>query len=156
VQEAPGYGVYWGDTHGHVGFSEGVGTVEHFFEHARDHARLDFVSLTEHDVFLDDGEWDALVAATKRYFEDGRFVTFLGYEWSAGVRSGGHHNVLYRTADNRARTPLQETDSLEALYAGLRASNEVSDVVTIPHAHAPGDWTRSDDGLERLVEITSM
>ena len=56
VEDNPEYRIYWGDTHGHSGYSEGIGTVDYFMRFARDDARLDFVTHSEHDVWLDSGE----------------------------------------------------------------------------------------------------
>lgn len=156
VKASPEHGIYWGDTHAHIRYGEGLGSIPHFFTHARYDSRLDYVSLTEHDVFLDDFEWSTMVDATQEYNAPGEFITYLGYEWTAGLPSGGHHNVLFRQLDNQDRVPIQEAPTLEALFEGLRREKRAQDVVTIPHAHAPGNWKLSDATLERVVEITSM
>ena len=44
--------IFWGDTHGHSGFAEGIGTPERFMTWAKDDARLDFVTHSEHDIWL--------------------------------------------------------------------------------------------------------
>lgn len=93
--------VYWGDTHGHSGFAEGIGTPERFMTWARDDARLDFVTHSEHDIWTDDHEWQVLKDNVERFSEDGRFVAYLGYEWTTRNFFGGHHNVLFRTAASR-------------------------------------------------------
>jgi hypothetical protein len=147
--------VYWGETHGHVGFGEGQGSPTHFFEFGRDDARLDFISVTEHDALTDDWEWRELGRLVRQFSADGRFVTFLGYEWSAQRPQGGHHNVIFRKP-GRDRVPLQEYPLLPLLYQGLRAQNDLDDVLIIPHAHNAGDWTRNDPNLERLVEVSSL
>ena len=46
--------VYWGETHAHSGYSEGMGSIDRFYTWGRDDARLDFAGLSEHDVWLDD------------------------------------------------------------------------------------------------------
>ena len=149
------HGIFWGDTHAHIGYSEGTGSMDHFFTWARDDARLDFVSLTEHDIFLDDWEWQTMVDGTAKYFDEGTFITFLGYEWTANVLQGGHHNVIYRT-NEQERVAIQDTPNLEDLYTGLKDGHRPEDVVTIPHAHTPGNWEVSEPDYERLVEISSM
>ena len=60
VMESPKQRVYWGETHGHSGYSEGIGTVDAYMRFARDDARLDFVTHSEHDSWLDDGEWELM------------------------------------------------------------------------------------------------
>ena len=69
---------------------------------------------------------------------------------------GGHHNVLFRTPDQRSRIPAQFYPTLSKLYQGLRTTAEPKDVVVIPHAHQAGDYRTSDPELEPLVEIMSQ
>ncbi|MCY4059665.1 MAG: hypothetical protein OXG44_16880, partial [Gammaproteobacteria bacterium] len=52
VEENPARRIYWGDTHGHSGFAEGIGTPERFMVWARDDARLDYVTHSEHDIWM--------------------------------------------------------------------------------------------------------
>ena len=95
VEEQPERYIYWGDTHGHSGFAEGIGTAERFMEWAKEDAKLDYVSHSEHDIWMDDHEWEVLKNVVKDYSEDGKFVAFLGYEWTIQNFQGGHHNVLF-------------------------------------------------------------
>ncbi|MEQ8860947.1 MAG: DUF3604 domain-containing protein [Pseudomonadales bacterium] len=148
--------VYWGDTHGHSGFAEGIGTPERFMTWARDDARLDFVTHSEHDIWMDDHEWQVLKDIVEGYSENGRFVAYLGYEWTTRNLFGGHHNVLFRTAAGRQRVATQFYPTLSKLYQGLRRHHDSADVVVIPHAHQAGDYRQSDPELEPLVEIMSQ
>ena len=66
VQEDPKYRIYWGDTHAHTNMAEAQGTLENFYRFARDDARLDFIALSEHDVWMDDNEWERLKAGVNR------------------------------------------------------------------------------------------
>ena len=149
-------GIYWGDTHGHSGFAEGIGTPERFMRWARDDARLDFVTHSEHDIWLDDAEWEVLRDNVRKFSEDGRFAAYLGYEWTVNTTGGGHHNVLFRNPENRNRIPAQFYPTLSRLYQGLRNNAQLEDVVVIPHAHQSGDYRLSDPELEPLVEIMSQ
>jgi hypothetical protein len=36
------YHIYWGDMHGHTAHSDGKGSLDDYFTHARDVAKLDF------------------------------------------------------------------------------------------------------------------
>ena len=135
---------------------------------ARDDARLDFVTHSEHDIWMDDFEWNVLRENVRRFSqsprlprspahaEDRGFVAFLGYEWTIQNTQGGHHNVLFRTPDGRKRIPAQEYATLSALYQGLRDHHNPSDVVVIPHAHQAGDYRQSDPQLQPLVEVMSQ
>ena len=155
AEPAPQRRIYWGDTHGHSGFAEGIGTAERFMRWARDDARLDYVSHSEHDIWTDDAEWNVLADNAERFSSDD-FVAFLGYEWTVGNFQGGHHNVLFRTAADRRRAPAPFYATLSALYQGLRAGHRTEDVVVIPHAHQAGDYRLSDPALEPLVEVMSQ
>ena len=148
--------VYWGDTHGHSGFAEGIGTPERFMTWAKEDARLDFVTHSEHDIWMDDFEWEVLKQNVADFSEEGRFAAFLGYEWSARNLYGGHHNVLFRTPEGRRRIPSQFFPTLSDLYYGLRSHHDPADVVVIPHAHQAGNYRLSDSRLEPLIEIMSQ
>ncbi len=156
VTENPKNRVYWGETHGHSGFAEGIGSAAAYMKFARDEARLDFVTHSEHDVWMDDNEWEILRRIVQQYNEDGRFIAYLGYEWTIASTQGGHHNVLFRTAEGRQRVSVQHYPSLSRLYQGLREQNDSNDVLIIPHAHQKGDYRISDPEMENLVEIMSM
>ena len=156
VESDPEYGIYWGDTHGHSGYSEGIGTVDAFMRFARDDARLDFVTHSEHDIWLDAGEWELIREATRRYDQPGRFIPYLGWEWTRHTRFGGHHNVLFRNVEDQVPVSGLSFPVLSSLYAELHERYDANDIVVIPHAHNPGDFRQSDPQLEPLVEIMSM
>jgi Protein of unknown function (DUF3604) len=156
VQDNPDTRIYWGETHGHSGFAEGQGSPEGYFRFARDESKLDFLTLSEHDLWLDDGEWQRMIDVVKKYRREGEFITYLGYEWTSGHQWGGHHNVLYRTPEGRERTNVQHHTLLQALYRGLRENNDPADVLVIPHAHQAGYWKMNDEAMETLVEIHSQ
>ena len=155
VVRDPSSRIYWGETHGHTGFAEGQGSPDGYFRFGRDVARLDFLSLSEHDIWMDDFEWMTLQAMVEKYRIPGKFTPILGFEWTSRLRYGGHHNVFFRDTPGRLRVPNQTAPLLDELYAGLRTGNDPDDVLVVPHAHQPGDWTNSDPDLTRLVEIQS-
>ncbi len=157
VEEAPERRIYWGDTHGHSGYAEGIGTVDYFMRFARDDARLDYVTHSEHDTALDEAEWRLMRDTVSQYDAPGRFIPYLGYEWTVRAwTGGGHHNVLFRTTEGRERVSALEYPTLSSLYQGLREKHDPADVVVIPHAHNPGDARNSDPVLEPLIEVMSM
>ena len=156
VEEDPDRRIWWGDTHGHSGYAEGIGTIDFFMTFARDDARLDFVTHSEHDVWLDDAEWELSRRAVQAFDEPGRFIPYLGWEWTRHARFGGHHNVLFRDAEGRERVSSLEYPTLSELYRGLHARYDPADVLVIPHAHNPGDYRQSDPSLEPLIEMMSM
>ncbi|MEM7219196.1 MAG: DUF3604 domain-containing protein [Pseudomonadota bacterium] len=166
VEANPQTRVYWGDTHGHSGYAEGVGTPDRFMRWARDDARLDFVTHSEHDIWLDAFEWRTLAAKVTDYDRPGSFVAYLGYEWTVNNTQGGHHNVLFRSPYEGAASAqpgaprrivnAQFFPTLSQLHAGLRAHHPPRDVLVIPHAHQAGDYRLGDPALEPLIEIMSQ
>ena len=156
VVEDPEWRVFWGDTHAHSGQAEGIGTMEFFMRFARDDARLDFVTHSEHDVWLDAGEWEQMRETSAAFDEPGRFVPYLGWEWTRNRRQGGHHNVLFRDVGDQQLVSGLRFPTLSQLYQELRARFEPEEVLVIPHAHQPGDYRQSDPELEPLIEMMSM
>lgn len=155
VEADPSMRIYWGETHGHTGWAEGLGLVDDYFTFGREDARLNFITLSEHDLWLDLGEWAEMRRAVDRHQRDGEFLTYMGYEWTVDPPFGGHHNVLFRRPEQAVLVGRQYHPALEHLYAGLRRAVAADDVIVVPHAHQPGDWRRSDPDLETLVEVVS-
>jgi hypothetical protein len=153
VQANPPHRVFWGDTHGHIAFADGQGTPDGYFRFARDDARLDFTTLSEHTIWLDDAEWSTLQSMVATYHDPGRFIPILGNEWTVALPEG-HHNIYYRDSAS-PRVGSQIAWLLPDLYPAIRGLLDPDDVLSIPHAHNPGNWTVSDPEIERLVEITS-
>lgn len=156
VENDPAMRIFWGDTHGHSGYSEGIGTADYFMRFARDDARLDFVTHSEHDTWLDAGEWELIRETSKRYDEPGKFIPYLGWEWTRHTRFGGHHNVLFRDIADQMPVSGLSYPVLSELYEQLRTRFDSGDIVVIPHAHNPGNFRLSDPQLEPLIEIMSM
>jgi hypothetical protein len=88
---------YWGDLHGQTKTTVGTGSEDEYFSFARDWARLDFASHQGNDFQMDDAYWAHINATTRQFNQEGRFVVFPGYEWSANSPAGGDLNVFYRS-----------------------------------------------------------
>ena len=146
--------VYWGDFHGHCGLTDGIGSIDGYYRFARDFAFIDFVSLTDHDLWLTKPEWEAICRKAAEYDTPGRMVTYTGYEWTRHLSKGGHHNVIFRNFDGKM-LGIRTTRSPEALFSGLADNCGPNNVLVIPHAHNPGDWRTHDLRVQRLVEIMS-
>lgn len=103
--------VFFGNLHSHTSYSDGSGTPEEAYKHARDaqNAKLDFMALTEHnhaEALGPDGRGigtepalykgsgsESLISTARRMTEDGRFVALYGQEFST-ISSGNHVNVF--------------------------------------------------------------
>jgi hypothetical protein len=72
----------------------------------RDVAALDFTGWQGNDFQITVELWEHVKDQIRRYHEPGRFVTFLGYEWSGLTPGGGDHNIYY-LGDNE---PIHRSD----------------------------------------------
>ncbi len=106
--------IFFGNLHSHTSYSDGSGTPEQAYRHARDVAGLDFLAITEHNHAR--AEWgagdrrdglligldptlyvgpaaQALIPAALRLSEDGEFIALYGQEFST-ISAGNHLNVF--------------------------------------------------------------
>ena len=94
-ESEPKYKRFWGDLHAQSDATVGSGTEVEYFTFGRDVARLDFTSHQGNDFQMDDEDWQRLNDVVRDFHDDGRFVVFPGYEWSANTPAGGDRNVFY-------------------------------------------------------------
>lgn len=100
------YNTYFGQLHSHTNYSDGAGTPEDAFTHAKEKADdIDFLAITDHSNYFDndtsatitDGsvstEWKDGHALADKVTDD-KFVGIMGYEmtWSGGAP--GHMNTF--------------------------------------------------------------
>ena len=90
-----------------------------------------------------DAVWKSTIDAAERYYDPGRFTTFIGFEWTSLVAGNNlHRNVIFRDGGELARQvqpmvtqgPIGSTDPLD-LYAWLEAyeAKTGGDVLAIAH-----------------------
>jgi len=162
VVSRPGpYRLFWADLHGHSGFSDGTGLPRDYYRYARDVSGLDIAALTDHDAFgiplLDENPqmWEEIRGVTNSFYRPGRFVTFVGYEWTNWTY--GHMHVLFRGEKGTIYSSRSEnSDNPEKLWAVLPKGG----AITIPHHPGGGpintDWNFYNPAFEPLVEICSV
>lgn len=108
--------VFFGNLHSHTSFSDGSGTPEQAYVHARDVANLDFLAITEHNHRDAEGSGetdpgpvplhiardatlyvgprtDGLIPTASRINAQGGFVALYGQEFSS-ISKGNHVNVF--------------------------------------------------------------
>jgi len=95
AEQHPVPGLLWGDLHGQTEATVGTGTVQEYFAFARDKGFLDVCTWQGNDFQISKRTWDDVRRQTKRFYQPGHFVTFLGYEYSALTPNGGDHNIFY-------------------------------------------------------------
>ena len=151
----------WADLQIHGNRSDGTGSPRDIYRYARDVARLDAASLTEHDHWgylpLDEHPqvWAEILDTSRAFDEPGRFVALPGYEWTNWTF--GHKHVLFAREqdarllafnDPRYDHPLELWDALRGV-----------DCVTISHhiggGPVPTFWKYHDATLEPVAEMVS-
>lgn len=146
VPSPTGLNTYWGDLHNHCNITYGHGDMRDAFEAAKQ--QLDFVSVTPHAMWPDvdllgnderlswvigyhtnafkklrRGNYDKYLKMTREYNEEGKFVTFVGYEAHSMIY--GDHVALHKQLD----APLVECSSIEDWKQKFRGQ----DVFVTPH-----------------------
>ncbi len=140
VKKVPNKFIVWGDIHSHSGIShDGFRNPESAVLYAKNISSLDFHALTDHSSvktgkygFLKgytDDEWENMKKIVKELYEPGKFVTFLGYEWS-GKPPYGHRNIIYKQVSG----PMFHRHLYPRIGQLWKAfDKEEIDVITIPH-----------------------
>lgn len=171
-----GLTAYAGDLHNHCGISYGHGSIEDAYRNAQ--LQLDFATVTGHANWHDMPEepthvadyhrqgfarlrdsWEHVQDVTEAAHEDGRFVSFLSFEWHS--MTYGDHCVYYRSG----RGPLApaQSGSFDELRQNLRtlAANGLPTMV-LPHhiGYLKGyrgiNWDTYTEELSPVIELLSM
>lgn len=170
-------GIYYGDLHSHCAVGYGHGSVEEAYQNAR--LQLDFASVTAHarwpDMPAADERLAQVVAYHERGFrqtaelwphfqevtaaahEEGRFVTFLNFEWHC-LRQGDH-NVYFKGAKGE-RLQAANLEEMRGHLRRLRAQGQ--ECFLIPHhiGYLSGyrgiHWPDFTPEFSPVVEMMSM
>ena len=98
AQAGVAYNVYFGSLHNHSDLSDGDGSPDAAYVHARDVAQLDFFSLADHsEYFIFNDNFDKLKEAAQKYYVPGEYVTLWGFEWSHTTKG---HICVHNTSDS--------------------------------------------------------
>jgi hypothetical protein len=152
--------LFVGDLHAHDLMSHAEGYTDEVYRWAQEERGLDFVCVpVQAHGWLDNDKWTVAKYMNQRHLTEGRFVTFLGFEWQhAGY---GDKVVMYLNGDQPYLPPDERRSNCPArLYEALRAS----DAVAIGHHSAypypgwvPGtDYAEVETDVERVIELWSM
>ncbi len=155
---------FWGDLHGQSGESIGIGTSQDYFKFARDYAFLDVTSHQANDFQINKAFWEYLNELTQTFQQDGRFVTFPGYEWSGNTGVGGDRNIYFKTEGRPIRrsshallTDRSQVDS-DACDA-RKLFSDLADEDCVAYAHIGGRPANiafaHDPAIETAMEIHS-
>jgi len=162
--EKPPRQLFWGDLHsGQTDTGCGAGKLEEHFDFARDAAGLQFASQQANDHYVTLEDWAYVRRVSHQYNEDGRFVSYLGCEWSPPTEDGGDRNIIYRGDEERLRRsgrfftetepdPEPDLPTAPELHAALR-QEEV--LLNLHVGGRPTNLTWHEPAIEPLAEIHS-
>jgi hypothetical protein len=156
--------IFWGDLHsGQTDIGCGAGSLAAHYTYARDAAGLHFVSQQANDHYIDRPTWDQVRRTTATFDEAGRFVAFLGCEWSPLTAQGGDRNVVYRHDEKRLRRsgrffsediPDPEPD-LPTAADFLPAMRDEEVLINMHVGGRPTNLDFHEPAIESLAEIHS-
>ena len=156
--------IYWGDIHGHSGFSDGSGSPEHHYYYARSVACLDFNALTDHGeaIGMIPGGLDHVERVTNNYYNPGEFVAFHGIEWTNAAT--GHYTCVF-SGNKVIKKPLLSffvITSTQQLWNALDSFTDSTGchALALPHhttkEEYPQDWTLINPKYVKIAEVTSV
>lgn len=122
---------FFSDLHSHTSYSDGALIPTDAHDYARNVAKLDVFSLTDHLESVDDIEWSDTREVAQKANDEGEFVVIPGLEWTKGW---GHINIF---EPKTRRWPNDPTEFYKAIAA--------ADVVA--KFNHPGDGMKSHGGL---------
>ena len=154
------YQLYVGDLHAHDFLSEAEGYPDAVYRWAIEDRRLDFVSVVPQcHGWLDNETWTITKYMNERYLDEGKFVTFLGFEWQ---HTGYGDKVIHYLGGDHPYLPADDPrySSPAKIYRVLKDT----DAFVISHhtAYPENSWCPATDfdvidtDLERVMEIWSM
>ena len=168
---APRERIYWGDIHTHTMYSDGRGTPAETYDFGKRVAAIDFAAVTDHSFITTDAMWRDIRETTQRFYEPGKYVTFLAYEWSGMTDVGGDHNVYttdsdmpilrcysYFNYDNLRmyQGPDKGANHVEDLFRLLSQRYRNENLMVIPHfGGRQGNPAFHNQQLQRQIEIFS-
>lgn len=155
-----GMNLYFGDMHAHDFQSTAEGYPSDCYLWARDEKRLDFLSLpVQVHRWIDNEKWAVVKHLNEYFLEEGRFVTFLAFEWQ---HSEYGDKVIHYLGGDMPYLPVDDPryGDVKGLYAALKTT----DAFIISHhpgyqlgLHVPGTrWDTIETDVDRLLEIWSM
>jgi hypothetical protein len=146
--------VYFGDLHIHSNYSsDAIGNIDTIYNKARHNAKFDFICITDHDFSLTDSSWEVQKQITDKYYEPGRFVTLIGYEWTAHpVTRFGHRIILYRDNSGPLFRIERNENTIEDLFTKLRKQEAIINIAHPDHGPYESD-TSYKSYLQKNIEI---
>ena len=140
AEKQPDKYLYWGDMHGQTRQTVGTGMLDDYYSFSRDKACIQFTGWQGNDFEVSDATWADIRKYTQKFNEEGKFLVYLGYEWSGTTPQGGDHNVyfLHDNADfypssNWTATSVDKKNNANPITELHEKLEKREDVLLIPH-----------------------
>ena len=131
----------FGDIHSHTIYSDGkYGWPDQLLWLSRERLGIDFSCISDHAEMglLQRSEFDELVLMARVFSEEGRYIDYPGFEWTAPVDYGHRILVFPGLSGRTLSSALPEGNSIEKLYAFAR---EYGAIVSAHHT-GQATWGR--------------
>ena len=161
--------LFCGDLHEHSNISicnrEGDQTLRESYQDMRDIARYDFACVTDHGYNMNPYLWHWSSKLARTNDDPGRFVTFLGMEWTSTFEEYsdrypqgfyGHRNLVLADLHFPRWWNAGNYETPRQVWQTLRERN--ADFVHIPHqladtGNVPTDWSFFNPVAQPVAEI---
>lgn len=169
AQNIDDYNIYFGQLHSHTTNSDGIGTLDDAFSHAKDKAKLDFFAVTDHSNSFDNGsassmtdssksvKWNNGLKAADKY-TDSSFAGIYAFEmtWSDGT---GHINTFDTPGfESRDTQKYKNADGLQQYYNVLKQFPS-----SVSQFNHPGttfgdfkDFANYDPQIDKLITLIEV
>lgn len=143
--------IYFGDLHVHSVLSiDSSADIDSLYFHARYDAGLDFICISDHDILSGSGKWLTAKQKANGYYEPGKFVSLIGYEYT---RFGfGGHKIVYYDSEDAPRFSAVEYNEL-ALFDSIKKHNGLIHIAHPDNGLMPSNQSYFDNGVIRNIEV---
>ncbi len=148
--------IFWGLFHGETERYDSLQEIESLLRYFRDDRALHFFASSpfESTEEVTPEDWKHIATQIAEFNEEGRFTTFLGFQWAGEPVEEGLRQIIY-TKDNKH--VLRKKDSKSNTLKKIYRSHNVKDLLSIP-SFTMGNTTAYDfhdpePEFEKVVEI---
>ena len=155
------FNIYFGDPHSHTVLSDGkYGWPDQIIFLSKEKLGIDFTVISDHSEMgrLHNSEYQELALMAESFSENGKYIDFLGFEWTAPP-AYGHRIVIYPNTSSPNVSSAQENgNSIEKLYNFIKPYGGIVST----HHTGQANWGRWNpkalftEELEPNFEIVSF
>ncbi|MBS3903108.1 MAG: hypothetical protein KGZ30_01895 [Anaplasmataceae bacterium] len=148
--------IFWGLFHGESIRYDSTDHIEPLLRHMRDDRALQFYATSSFESIEETSNeaWKLISNQIAEFNEDGRFNTFLGFQWYNDAEGEGLRELVYL---KDSKPILRKKDAKSNTLKKMYRSHSVKDFVSMPlFSMAKGfstDFSDFDPEFERAVEI---